>query len=199
MPNSSPDTVNGTHAFKGLGMIWRPALEWLFWAALVAVAYAQTGNFDQEISVYEYGADGWPRAICFAILVGATCQLAWQISSLRHQEPNAGGGRDSTSDGAVPGSIWSIAQRAGFFLLPLLYLYLVARIGFYVTTPFFIMSMLALLEVRSVKAMIAVTAVIYGLALLVFTRLLYVALPVGRIDPFYDINNAIVVTVQTAF
>ena len=34
---------------------------------------------------------------------------------------------------------------------------------------------------------------VYGFFLLIFTRLFYVAVPVGQIEPFYSINNAIII------
>ena len=49
---------------------------------------------------------------------------------------------------------------------------------------------------RKTRLLIGVTATVYGLVLLVFVRLFYVALPVGNWPVFYDVNNWIVVAVR---
>ena len=39
----------------------------------------QTDVFDREIAEYAFGADGWPKALCIAIFIGATGQLIYQV------------------------------------------------------------------------------------------------------------------------
>jgi hypothetical protein len=176
--------------------LWKPLAEWLLWIVLALVVYSQTGAFDQEIAEYAFGAAGWPRALCIAVVVGATGQLGYRILSIRR------GGETEVAD-EVGADIddaerpirlkgWRLVQRLGIFVFPLLYLYVTPSLGFYVTTPVFILGLLLLLEVKSPIAIATVTVVVYGLVLLIFTRLFYVALPVGRIEAFYDVNNAII-------
>ena len=100
----------------------------------------------------------------------------------------AAGGADDP-----PRNLRRSAQRLAVFALPFAYLFLTARFGFYVMTPVFILALMLLLEVRSWTALLAVTATVYGIVLLVFTRFFYVALPVGHVQPFYDINTMIIV------
>ena len=170
-------------------------LEWLAWTALVSVALLQTGNFDQPMKEYVFGAAGWPRTVCYAILIGATWQLAFQI----YRNWRGVDAFPVTEEGETPRATSGIRrlQRAAFFILPFIYLFATARIGFYITTPVFIICLLLLMEVWSITALLSVTAVIYGIALLVFTRFFYVAVPVGNISPFYEINTAIIVFART--
>jgi hypothetical protein len=51
--------------------------------------------------------------------------------------------------------------------------------------------------VTSPAALLLVTTVVYSMVLLIFTRFFFVALPVGGIEWFYDINNAIISIVRT--
>ena len=189
-------------------LLWnspRPVFEWLVWTAIVTVAFLQTGNFDREIADYAFGADGWPLAICTAIFIGATLQLAFRLQQNWRSSSGRVDGIAEASSSAKRlvkseddrGSIKPSLQLASIFLLPFVYLVLTPRLGFYVTTPFFILGLLLLMQVRSLAALALVTASAYGIALLIFTRLFYVALPVGRVEPFYDINNAIVAFVRT--
>ena len=172
-----------------LAALRKPIAEWLFWVVLAILAYVQTGNFDQEIAEYAFGASGWPRALCLAIALGATGQLAYQALSIARA-----GARPSAAPttGLFGLSAWRLIQRLGIFVLPLLYLFVMPSIGFYVATPLFIFGLLVLLEVRSPIALFTVTLVVYGLVLLIFTRLFYVALPIGNIESFYNLGNAIV-------
>lgn len=162
----------------------KPLAEWLIWVAIAAFAYSQTVNFDKVISDYPIGPTGWPRTICWLIAAGATGQLLYNLLGAREAEVEA---VRRPRDGAL-----KTAQRLAVFLLPFVYLYLTPRVGFYVATPVFIVALMLLLEVRSIVAIVGVTATVYGLILLIFTRFFFVALPNGSLDGFYELNNAII-------
>lgn len=168
-------------------------LEWAFWMALAGFVYSMTGDFSGPLPEYQFGADGWPKAICIALAIGATGQLLYQISPTHYREAV------EASDEAVVARPTRrvVLQLIGIFSLPLIYLYFMPRIGFLIATPIFIFGLLALLEVKRITTMLAVTGVIYGLFILVFIRLFYVAVPVGRWPGFYDVNNAIIVFART--
>lgn len=176
-----------------------PFVEWAIWIAVLAWVFWQTQRFDREIAQYAFGAAGWPRALCIAAALGATGQLIYRIAEIRRGRapvpestvPESAAPESAAPDGQRPG-LWQSAKHLPIFIFPLIYLYLVPSVGFYVATPFFILGLLLILEVRSLRALLGVTCVVYGLVLLLFTRFFYVALPVGRIEAFYDINNAII-------
>lgn len=173
----------------------RPVAEWIIWVGLAVLVYAQTDRFDQDIAEYAFGASGWPRSLCLAVIVGATGQFVYQMTTIWR-------GRDLAVEESDDGvreklGISALVQRLGIFVGPLIYLYAMPSVGFYVATPVFIVVLLLLLEVRSVTAIATVTAIVYGLALLVFTRLFFVALPTGHIEALYDVNNAIISIART--
>ena len=179
------------------GASTKALLEWLVWVAVVAVALLQTGEFDREVAGYAFGATGWPRAVCAAIFIGATGQLVLRLLETGREaaSPATAAGAEGADD--PPRSLHRSAQRFAIFALPFAYLFLTARFGFYVMTPVFILALMLLLEVRSWVALLAVTATVYGIVLLIFTRFFYVALPVGHVQPFYDINTMIIVLART--
>ena len=188
-----PERSRDLRAFAG------PVVEWAIWIAVLAWVFWQTQRFDREIAQYAFGAAGWPRALCIAAALGATGQLIYRIAEIRRGRaagpestvPESTAPESAAPKGQRPG-LWQRAKHLPIFIFPLIYLYLVPSVGFYVATPFFILGLLLILEVRSLRALLGVTCVIYGLVLLLFTRFFYVALPVGRIEAFYDINNAII-------
>ena len=176
-------------------------LEWAVWVALAAAGYWLTFDFDEPLDVYRFGATGWPRFILLCIVVGATVQLVLGLAK------GGGEAQDGTEDDAATADNEGEATDRlpvsplliGIFGLPLVYLLLLPRTGFFLTTPFFILAFLWILQVRRLRLLLGVTAVVYGLVLLVFVRLFYVALPVGNWPAFYDINNWIVVAVRNLF
>lgn len=178
----------------------RPALrlwlEWGLWVGLAAAAYWLTFDFDEPLGVYAFGASGWPRFILACILVGATLQLV--VALVRRPAEDLPAPPEDGAGAAQPASPVSLRLLA-IFGLPLVYLFLLPGAGFFVTTPLFVLAFLWILEVRRPPALIGVTAVVYGLVLLIFTRLFYVALPVGNWPGFYDANTWVVVAVRSLF
>ena len=201
MTSPGRETVLDRPGQSRLVRLRKPIAEWLVWVSLGIIVYFLTGEFDQKIAEYAYGPTGWPRALCIAVVVGATGQLAYQALTFSgsYEKPvgDEGEGKASTAGPKVGLRGWRLVQRLGIFALPLIYLFFVPAFGFYVVTPFFIAGLLLLLEVRTPSTLLSVTAVIYLLLLLIFTRLFYVALPVGRIPFFYDLNNAVIVLART--
>ncbi|MCY4183690.1 MAG: tripartite tricarboxylate transporter TctB family protein [Rhodobacteraceae bacterium] len=182
-------------SFPKRNVYFKPTAEWLMWMILVLIALSQVDNFSQEIAAYKFDADGWPITITLALGVGATLQFFFQLWRL-----GAGVDIDDSNEEADTGekaefntSRETRLTNIAIFLLPFVYLYFAPRMGIYFITPIFIISLMLLLKVRSIKALLGITAVAYLLLLVVFTRFFYVALPVGRWDFFYDFNNWIIV------
>ena len=180
------------------GRIARLTLEWIFWCALVFVLWSQTGAFSEDIAEYAFGATGWPRAVLVGLLLGATGQ--WALGVLEHRAGRGGAARRATQreGGAGGGAQRTVGrvQQVAIFAFPMLYLWLMHRVGFFVATPLFVMGYLMVLEVRDWRRLAGVTAAVYGIILLVFVRFFYVALPVGAWPAFYDINNWIITIVR---
>jgi hypothetical protein len=81
-------------------------------------------------------------------------------------------------------------------VLPLFFAALLEDFGFYTLAPFFIVGVMFMFGERRAKWMVSIMALIYGLLLLLFVKILYVGLPVGNIRPFYDIGSWIVTVLQ---
>jgi hypothetical protein len=81
-------------------------------------------------------------------------------------------------------------------MLPLFFAALLEDFGFYFIAPFFIVGVMYLFGERRPGHMAAITAVVYGLLLLLFVKVLFVGLPVGNIRPFYDFGSWVVTVLQ---
>jgi hypothetical protein len=81
-------------------------------------------------------------------------------------------------------------------VLPLFFAALLEDFGFYSLAPLFIVGVMYMFGERRPKWMLSIMALIYGLLLLFFVKVLYVGLPVGNIRPFYDIGSWVVTVLQ---
>jgi len=81
-------------------------------------------------------------------------------------------------------------------MLPLFFAAMLEDFGFYSLAPFFIIGVMYVFGERRPKHMAVIAAVLMGLLLLLFVKILFVGLPVGNIRPFYDIGSWVVTVLQ---
>ena len=162
-------------------------IESTVWASLVILLFAFSFEFDKEIEIYKFGAAGWPRAVLGMLLLVIVGNIFHQI----HHGDNIQTGRvgvseDEMSD--VNRTFGSMVTLTLFLLAPLLYAWSLKPIGFYSATPFFIASIICLLGEFRVRRVLSITALIYGLLILLFLLILNAPLPQGTVSPFYDFS-----------
>ena len=164
-------------------------IETAFWLLLALFAYAFSFSFDREIEIYRFGATGWPRVVIALIVIAALLQLfqAWRQGQTQDAADRPAGPSRSRGD------LIRISLVLG---LPVLYAALLDVSGFYFTTPIFIVAYLWLNGERRIGWLIGVPLAIYAFILVVFTRLLYVGLPIGYVRPFYDFSNWLLVLIK---
>ena len=80
--------------------------------------------------------------------------------------------------------------------LPLFFAAMLEDMGFYSLAPFFIIGVMFLFGEQRPKPMMAIMALIFGLLMLLFVKILFVGLPVGNLHPFYDIGSWVVTVLQ---
>jgi C4-dicarboxylate transporter len=81
-------------------------------------------------------------------------------------------------------------------MLPLFFASLMEDFGFYALAPLFIIGVMYVFGERRPKHMAVITAVLMGVLLLLFVKILFVGLPVGNIRPFYDFGSWVVTVLQ---
>ncbi len=167
-------------------------LEVSIWLVVAAVAYGYSFEFDRDIEMYRFGAAGWPRLLILLIALGALGQFVQDLRTAP-KEPLYDSGYFSRFKELDPRFI----LRMGLTLaLPLVYARLLQGMGYYFLTPFFLAGYLYLTGEHRVKPLILVPLVIYGLVTVIFTRVLYVGLPIGYWPGFYDLGNWFVVLLR---
>lgn len=162
------------------------------WLTVAAVAFGYSFEFDRDIEFYKFGASGWPRVIIAMIFLGAIGQFIQDILKAKTDALYDPGYFSKFSE---HGSAFFI--RMGLTLaLPLVYAALLQGMGYYFLTPFFLAGYLYLTGVRRVKMLILVPLSIYAVITFIFTRILYVGLPIGYWPGFYEFGNWFVNTVR---
>lgn len=178
-------------------MIWRFPLrgvlnsktfELVFWLILATLGFYFSLDFDREIEFYRFGAATWPRVILALMVVAAFGQW-W--THRRHTSPRTT--TEASPDSAATAQRSSRGLRlAVIFSLPLIYAALWEKTRFYLTTPVFLIVYLYCTGERRLPWLFGVPLIISGVLTVIFTRLLYVGLPVGYWHPFYDFSNWLV-------
>lgn len=159
-------------------------IELVFWLALALVAFGLSYQFADEPGTYKWGAASWPRAVIILMAVTAIIH-----ATIRYREAGHAATDEDHTGGSFLGSI-------GLFLIPLVYVWLLPRTGFYLTTPFFLVALLLYGGERRWRVILLTTVIIASLINLVFAKLFYVALPVGNWPGFYDINNWLLTAIR---
>ena len=117
------------------------------------------------------------------------------VAALVHASIRLRGRRQETGSDEPEDRIDLIAS-AGLFIIPLVYVWLLPRTGFYLTTPIFLLTFLFHVGERRWPIILVTTLIITALIFLVFAKLFYVALPVGNWPVFYDVNNWLLVMIR---
>lgn len=164
-----------------------------FWIVFAAVAYGFSFQFDREIEMFKFGASGWPRVIIALIVIAVAGQL---LQDMR-------GGDSDPGDTVEPSPVGTRTELGSMvavsitLALPILYASLLEYTGYYFTTPLFLVAYLYVTGERRVKWLVVVPLVIYVVLTILFTRFLYVGLPVGYWPGFYDFSNWLIVFIRS--
>lgn len=167
-------------------------IEFLIWLTLSILAYSLTFSFDDPLVTYRYGAASWPRTIILAIAVFASIETILSFLAFRRNAPPKAtvmeGAKEEESEKTVSGTIVTL-KRLATFAVPLVFLLMIPRMGYYVSAPFFIAGFMLFLGERRIIHLVVTSLLIYAVTLFVFTKLLFVPLPEGTWPGFYEISS----------
>lgn len=172
-------------------------IEFGFWLLLAALAWYFSYEFSREVQMYRFGAAGWPRLIIVLVVFAAIGQLFYEWQTARNPD---------VSEADLPPTMWDRISDMGtapvvrmglLLLLPICYALLLQNTGFYLTTPVFLTAYLFVSGERRWGRVILIPLVISGAVTVLFTRYLYMSLPVGYWPGFYDFSNWLVVLLRS--
>ena len=175
--------------FKGIDR--KLVIETAIWLFVAGFFYYFSFDILDTTQTYIFGAASWPRAIIGGMILVAVLQF---LIGYFRPVPVA---ETAAEEAGQSGYAGSLAFRLLITLgTPLLYIFLLPRTGFYLTTPVFIAAYLYLLGERRVVPLVLITLFVYALVTGVFTSLFFVALPVGNWPGFYDFSSWFITVIR---
>lgn len=165
----------------------RARLELIVWLLIAGVFYGLTFRFSGTTGVtFEWGPAAWPRA---ALIIMAVVAVA---NYLTHRPVGAAA---SERQGSVR-SRQAVINLIGLFAIPLVYVWLLPRIGFYIATLIFLPVYMRYLGERRWKFIAGVTLLLFALVNLVFTHIFFAGLPTGNWPGFYEVSSWFVTLIR---
>lgn len=160
-------------------------IEFMVWIVIAATFYGFSFQFSgKSSSTFLWGPAFWPRLFAIIVALAALLQLYDNFRKLPRGNliPKL----------KEPEGDYEWIRTLGIFVVPLIFVFALPRIGFYVATPVFLVMELYILGERNFKRIAGVTLGVFAGICLVFTTIFYVGLPIGNWPVFYEINSAIV-------
>jgi hypothetical protein len=169
----------------------RQTVEFAIWISVAVGMWIYSYSFDRELSTYAFGPVAWPRAVILLIVVVAILSFLSDRQAAKETPAITLG--DEAVATEQPMDRAARLRLACAILLPLLYVWLLPRAGYFATTPLFIAAYMRVLGMQSWKSIAITTVVAYAILLLLFSKLLYIPLPTGNWPGFYDFSNWLLV------
>ena len=158
------------------GLKSRAALEYVAWLAVAAFFYGFSFSFAGAGNDETLGPAVWPRVFCFVLLIVATLHLA----------------RGMDEEEAIEDAGPAVLPSLKLFVVPILFVFLIPRIGFYPATVLFLLGQLLVLGERRPVVLATATIGIAAAIFLVFTTIFFVAVPLGTWPGFNEMNGRFV-------
>lgn len=160
------------------------------WIVIAIGMWTYSYEFDAHIPNFEPGPLIWPQVVLALIGACAIGMLVSNRGSIWHtsdgrDQPSPGAGAENGPLGLV------VLKLLATFALPLLYVWLLPRAGFFATTPFFLGGYMYVFGQRQPVHLVGTTLSIYVAITVIFSKFLFLPLPVGVWPGFYDFGNAI--------
>lgn len=164
---------------------YRPYAELGAWLVVVLGFWIYAELTDRSIPRYEFQLMTWPRGTLYLIAVAAVLNFFFALPATEEEQP-------SEPDVEEGGTAARWGRLAAIFGLPLVYLWFLPRVGFYVATLVYIPAYMYVFRQVKLVHLLGTGLVIYLFVALVFTRFLYIPFPTGNWPGFYEANIHVV-------
>jgi len=170
----------------------RPVWEPIAWLGFASFAFYLTLEFDRPTSTFKFGAAFWPQ-IVIAILAIAGCLLLASLFVRGNEREESDAETALFDEGGAVDRMTPLTLA--MFVLPLLWVYGMHRMGFLLVTPFFLLAFTWLMGVRRPSVLFGFSIGFYGALVLVFYKLIFTPLPMGA-GMFNALNGEILALIQ---
>ncbi len=145
-----------------------------------------TFDFMGPLSNFKWGAAFWPQMILsgiivVAVILGAVTYLYKPIGNTGKVDLQ----RQKLENDSPPAIT---AKSVAIFLIPLVYVFSMHQLGFFLVTPIFLPLYMYLMGVRKIRTLVLVTAGLYSVIIFLFVALVFTPLPQGA-GYFHSLNG----------
>jgi len=169
---------------------YAPFIGWMLFGFIGLVI---SHDYMGPLPTFKLGAAFWPQVILLGIILVSGIQLFllsfFQYRSDRHDVGSVEDVEtqsDDFLDKTV--SIRRYTKASAIFILPLVYVYGMHKIGFFIVTPIFLPLYMFVMGVRSIRRLIFVAVGVCALLLFLFVYLAFTPLPQGA-GYFHSLNG----------
>lgn len=167
----------------------RSVVESACWLVFCVVAFALTYQFDEPLPMFELGAAFWPRVMLIGIAAAALVMMIGSILTKDGDNTDSVQQTSADSSHSVSAQTWRERGRIVLvFLVPILFVYAMHKLGFLLVAPFFLAAYMYLFGVRRWVPLVSVTVGVYAAVVVIFVKLIFTPLPQGA-GVFYTING----------
>ncbi len=157
-----------------LKSLWEAAA----WLGFGAAGMAMTFGFAGPLPTFELGAAFWPQialggVMAIAVILGITAYFSGPAGETADKDIQATDLPDDKAALVVTG------KTVVIFLIPLVYVYAMHKVGFFFVTPIFLPLYMYVLGVRKLRTLISVTIGFYIAIIYIFVKLVFTPLPQG--------------------
>ena len=175
-------TENGVSRQKGRHGV----VESIAWMVFAVAAFAVTFSFDGPLPTYEFGAAMWPRLVAVGIFVAAGILLWTRLSDATEPGDLPADERDTDTPPETEPKV--TIKTVAIFLVPIVYVAAIHKLGFLLATPFFLFGYMYFLGVRKWRTLFGVTIGFYATVVLIFVKVIFTPLPQGA-GIFHTLNG----------
>jgi len=166
-----------------LKSLWEAAV----WLVLGVAALAVTFSFAGPLPNFKLGAAFWPQLVLGAAVVTAAILgiTAYFSDPAKPAAPKDIQPTDLPDDEAAT----AVTRKTiAIFAIPLVYVFAMHKLGFFLVTPVFLPLYMFVLGVRKAWTLISVTGGLYAAVIVIFVKLVFTPLPQGA-GFFHSLNG----------
>ena len=167
----------------------RDLIEAAAWLVLVVTGLVMSLEFDELKPGFGLTPAFWPQVILIVAGVFAIALLASSFSMGKKPAGAEADGEGTSDESSVNVHVLIV------FIVPILYVYAMHKIGFLLVTPIFLPLYMYVLGVRRWPVLVGVTAFLYTLIVVLFVKLVFTPLPQGA-GWFHSLNGELIGLLQ---
>ena len=165
----------------------------ILWMIFGFVGLIGTRDYMGPLPTFKLGAAFWPQVIFSGIILVSVFQILFISFFENPLDRHDGEAAEDveTQNSYCLGKTVSIGvftKAAAIFLLPLVYVYGMHKVGFFFVTPVFLPLYMYVMGVRNIRKLLFVSAGVYAVLLFLFVYLVFTPLPQGA-GYFHSLNG----------